>query len=224
VPKIRRFLLNLHPAALRQTEGILTMTDHAQLTAREISGPLKQILTNLSGNDGRFWFGVYNRVHRKENPWLTEKGPAKAVPDLLGSPELLCTAPATKRFVLNEHFGNKKAEVKTYLYNFGRNLLDLVEEDVPETPLNARRLQDNSVDTPIRDALGEKQETKFCQIWHTIISGSLRKDCRYIFYARDKDGVPWAVYMSWDGDGWFVYACSVGRPDAWLAGNLVASR
>lgn len=45
------------------------MCQHAQLTAREISGPYSQLLVNLLGKDGGRWLTALNRFLRKENAW-----------------------------------------------------------------------------------------------------------------------------------------------------------
>ncbi|MEI9966082.1 MAG: hypothetical protein WDN67_00120 [Candidatus Moraniibacteriota bacterium] len=45
------------------------MANHAQLTARDISGPYMQLLTNLQGDDGPEVLEALKRFNRKENPW-----------------------------------------------------------------------------------------------------------------------------------------------------------
>jgi hypothetical protein len=52
----------------------------------------------------------------------------------------------------------------------------------------------------------------------------LDKDEWNIFYCEDKSGVLRAVVVSWDADGWDVYAYSVESPFVWKAGDLVFSR
>jgi hypothetical protein len=45
-----------------------------------------------------------------------------------------------------------------------------------------------------------------------------------IFYINDYAGVLRAVRVSWDGDGWGVYASSVEDPHGWFDGYQVFSR
>lgn len=45
-----------------------------------------------------------------------------------------------------------------------------------------------------------------------------------IFYCRDRDGILRAVFVFWNGVGWFVGADSVGDPLRWFGGNQVFSR
>ncbi len=46
------------------------MSNHAQLTARDIHGPFVQLLTNLQGDNGREWLDALNRFLRKEPCWV----------------------------------------------------------------------------------------------------------------------------------------------------------
>jgi len=49
------------------------MSPHAQLTVQEIRGPYMQLLTNLQGQEGRFWLVALNRFLRGQNPWVIQK-------------------------------------------------------------------------------------------------------------------------------------------------------
>jgi hypothetical protein len=45
------------------------MSLHAQLSARDISGPITQLLTNLQSEQGHVWLGALKALNRKEEFW-----------------------------------------------------------------------------------------------------------------------------------------------------------
>jgi hypothetical protein len=149
--------------------------------------------------------------------------------ELTGEPTKMS---AIERFVARDKFVvNRQGELPiSYLGdNFRNNFLDVVEENVPACTLKQRKLLKASVDTPILNALGDKDLAKIekarSALAHTF--DYLKTDDRskwYIFYVADAKGIVWAVSAYWDGDGWYVGADPVSDPDQWRAFNHVVSR
>ncbi len=45
------------------------MSNHDQLTVRDIRGPYMQLLTNLQGENGREWLDALKVFNSRKNPW-----------------------------------------------------------------------------------------------------------------------------------------------------------
>lgn len=58
-----------YPLALWRIRKELTMSQHAQLSAQDIAGPITQLLTNLQGDQGHQWLGALKALNRKEDYW-----------------------------------------------------------------------------------------------------------------------------------------------------------
>ena len=143
----------------------------------------------------------------------------------------------TEKFIAKEKFivdTGKKAKVKiVYLSdNFEKFFLDKIEESIVKTTLCSNKLLVSSVDDPIISELGgeEKIETKLSHVFHLISQQPngekgvlLVNGWANIFYVRDKNGNFCAVNAYWYGDGWYLYADSVGRPSRWRDGRCVFS-
>lgn len=60
---------------------------------------------------------------------------------------------------------------------------------------------------------------------HAEEIGLLKNWKSNIFYVKDKDSVPRAVYAFWvAGNGWYVNAFEVSNPNAWWDGDRIFSR
>ncbi len=151
----------------------------------------------------------------------------------------IVTLPArTEKFVAKDHFivnTSRKAKVKISFLgdNFRNNFLNKIEEPISKTTLHYQRLKEYLRDIPIINELGgkDKAETTLSEMFGLMEmqpNGEngvlLTNGYTNIFYVRDCVGVLWAAYCDWFGDGWHVYAFSVGRPRDWRDGSQVFSR
>ncbi|MFA5109391.1 MAG: hypothetical protein WC458_02520 [Patescibacteria group bacterium] len=144
----------------------------------------------------------------------------------------------TEKFVAKDKFKvdtGKKAKVKiSYLGdNFKEWFLGKTEDPFAGSTIYGRKLEKNSVDGPILQELGgnEAAETTLTEIYAAMEAqsngengDSLINGWVNIFYIKDVNGTLRAVSVRWGGDGWGVFAGSVGGPDEWLAGGRVFSR
>jgi len=98
-------------------------------------------------------------------------------------------------------------------------------ESAKKMRLKTRRLRRNSLDKPIIKERGgwDKVEITFTHFLKTLpIHAEI--GTRLLGYIKGKGGTRWAVDGDRDGDGWYVFRLSVGRPTPWRAGRLLVSR
>lgn len=192
-----------------------------KIDVSEMRGPLGELFEQCSGENGRARFEEFKL-------WL--KRVTVSTLQLIATIHV-CGA---KRFVARGAFGkDNPAGIKFYLWdNFRNNLLDKIEENVPETTLAVYTLTKASTDGPIRNELSNEKTT--LAYLHELISaqpngesGLLLTDGKAnIFYVLDAKGSLWAVRARWcsGSRGWVVSAGSVTDPDGWLAGCQVFSQ
>lgn len=164
---------------------------------------------------------------------ITTPAPPEPLLESLGTLTLPATTGqfvARKKFVVDT---SREAAVKiSYLGdNFKAWFLDKIEGPAAETILRYAKLLRSSVDGPILAELGETAETTLGQLFWLMeqqpnCEGStIQSDGRAnIFYILDATTLLRAVFVFWDGDGWFVDANSVSFPIAWRGGSRVFSR
>lgn len=140
---------------------------------------------------------------------------------------------AILKFVVADKF-TKNNKIVRFAYfgdNFKRVMLGKVEENVSCAMLNVHTLVKASLDAPILTELGNRAETTLAYL-HELLSKQpngedgvlLTNGYANIFYIRGTDDNFWAASAYWCGDGWGVYAYSVGYPRGWDAGSAVFSR
>lgn len=139
---------------------------------------------------------------------------------------------ATKRFIARDNFTLGNAGISYLGDNFKERFLGKTEENVLKTTLFYHELTKSSVDRPIINELGgeAKAETRLSQLYVLLKKQSsgqkdafLTNGFANIFYVCDINGVLWAVFAHWDGDGWLVSANSVENPRGWDEGDRVFS-
>jgi len=146
------------------------------------------------------------------------------------------SVPALKTlFVVKDHFivdVSDKAEVKiSYIGdNFKQQFIKQTVAPRGELNLSSWKLSKNSLDKPILDELGDKQETDIVAVYDLMKlqpKGEkgvlLTNGYANIFYCRDAAGVLQAVYVDWGGGGWNVDSCLVENPSEWDEGRQVFS-
>jgi len=190
------------------------------------AGELNALVKNVGGED------AVRRINRGE----------LEVRELEKPGLLLCVAPNVivpggERLNAAEAFavGNHADGVRIYSVdrNFREHFLGKTEEDVPEVTVAAYELMDDSRDPAIITALGGEEYAELTlahvrELMRRTQAGekSPLQSGVNVLYARDENGVMWAVNAYW-GAGvrdWGVHACSVGHPDPWYHGGRVLSR
>jgi hypothetical protein len=108
-----------------------------------------------------------------------------------------------------------------------------IEDPITQQSLRYAKLLKSSVDGQIIAELGgaEKSETTLSEMFSLMEKQKNGEDgvlltngYANIFYIKDRNGVLRAVHVRWNGDGWRVYANSIGGPSAWSGGRQVFSR
>jgi hypothetical protein len=147
--------------------------------------------------------------------------------------------PGAKEFVAKKKFvvdTSESARVRiSYLgETFKRVMLPKVERDIAEADLKLQKLLDASLDLPENsEKLGtiaglggmEKAEASLYAFHETLAYKQSIRDFSWVVgYARDAEGILWAVGAYWGGDGWSVEASSVGNPGRWDVGSEFVSR
>lgn len=119
----------------------------------------------------------------------------------------------------------KEAGVVWMGENFKAQFLGLEVPAIEETELAVRRLEQNSLDTPILAELGDKAEI-FVSQFKVFLNEHRGSNEWFIFYLKGRDKKLWAVDAYWDvdDDGWRVVADSVAGPDRWNRGCQVVSQ
>jgi hypothetical protein len=166
--------------------------------------------------------------------------PTKAVTDSLLELVGTVTVPASKKFVVIDHFrvsvgASANAEVKiSWLGGDFRFLfLNKTEEPSGETKLLYQRLCKESLDQPILDELGDLAQVSLSAVWELLKLQShgqggvlLTNGRANIFYVRDINGTLRSVSVWWSTDYgyWNVGAFSVKCRDGWHSDERVFSR
>ncbi|OHA32213.1 MAG: hypothetical protein A2928_00995 [Candidatus Taylorbacteria bacterium RIFCSPLOWO2_01_FULL_45_15b] len=206
------------------------------------TGPLNQLIVNISGQDGSQWEEELKKFLRKEPCWSNDNVAqipnTKPRTDLL---ELVSTVviPATSgTFVAKEKFVlDIRPEAKVQISDLGGNFKawfgDKVEDPITKQALRYAKLRKSSVDMPIITELGgeEKSETTLTEMFFLMGKQKYGEDgCLLnngwanIFYIRDQNRVLRAVGVDWRGGGWGVDAYPIGYPRRWFDGRHVFSR
>ncbi|HEY4497511.1 MAG TPA: hypothetical protein VJC20_02020 [Candidatus Paceibacterota bacterium] len=148
------------------------------------------------------------------------------------------SASATKSFCAKDYFvvvvkatENANVRIAWLGDNFRKHFLNKVEKHIDGAILAAHRLEKDLLDREIRTELGSThEETALSYLWELLTkqpngeSGVLLTNgYANIFYIRSAAGTLWAVYASWNDDGWYVNAYSVEYPLRWNAGGQVFS-
>lgn len=141
---------------------------------------------------------------------------------------------AADRFVARKKFArNTSANIRYIGENFSTWFSDKFEEPSGSVTLCYAKLLKSSVDGPIMDELGNSKETTLAQVYALIERQKggkpgvlLTNGWANIFYVKDATGGLRAVGVRWgaSGDGWSVFASSVGYPRGWHDGDQVFSR
>ena len=198
-------------------------------------GQVEALINKLGGESaiarvlsGEWIVGEPAKIKAKAKSCVSTKVLAGLL-ELTGEPVKMS---AIERFVARDKFVvNRQGELPiSYLGdNFKGNFLDVVEENVPACTLKQRKLLKASVDTPILNALGDKDLAKIekarsalAQVFDYLKTADRTK--WYLFYVADAKGIVWAVHAYWGGHGWRVDADSVTGPDEWGADDRVVSR
>lgn len=157
--------------------------------------------------------------------------------DLVGT---VTTSATTSKFVAKTAFvvntkRNARVKISVVWDNFTSWFLSgdgKTDDPISEQTLRYHKLRKSSVDGPIITELGgeEKSETTLTKMFSLMEKQKngedgvlLNNGYANIFYIRDQNGVLRAVFVVWDGDGWCVFACSVGNPAGWGDGYQVFS-
>ena len=147
------------------------------------------------------------------------------------------TSATTEKFVAKEKFVKDSKEVKFYgiLDNFTNWFLaddGKIEDPISEQMLRYGNLTTSSVDGLIIEELGgeAKAETTLSELYDLLKKQAkgeagdlLTNGYANIFYIKDTSSVLRAVFVFSRGDGWLVYAFSVGGSAGWRAGRRVFS-
>ena len=202
----------------------------------EVAGPLKDFAEKLGGEEGGDWFAAFKRFLRKENPWLDPTG--TFVSDILEPVGLIILPDTAGKFIARDRFvvdTSPQAPVKiSYLNkNFQEWFLDIVEGCVGGTTLRCQKLRISSLDESIVAELGGKCKAvvALSELYATMLqqgdgkAGLLHTDGgANVLYVFDINGLLRAVYVSWYGGGWYVFADPVGFPSRWSDGSHILSR
>lgn len=185
-----------------------------------LTGPLNQLIVNLSGKDGEEWGEGLMRFLRKEPYWEVKK--TKHIYRILRP--IPPTPVATGPFEADKTFFNKKNKSGVKMVEHGSNFRSWfagkVEEGAPEGILVPLTLtQQSAYDKEIIADLGgeEEAEVLLAEVWRLMEhqangeKGDLFTDgCANIFYVRDVNGVLRAASVRWIGGGWGVGADALG--------------
>src|SRR3989344_2010685 len=205
------------------------------------TGPLNQLIVNISGQDGSQWEEELKKFLRKEPCWSNDNvaqipntKPRTDIFELVSTvviPATSGTFVAKAKFVLDI-----RPEAKVQISGLGDNFKawfgDKVEDPITKQALRYAKLRKSSVDMPIITELGgeEKSETTLTEMFFLMGKQKRGEDgCLLnngwanIFYIRDQN-VLRTVYVYWSGDGWDVSAFPVGGPARWGVGRHVFSR
>jgi len=223
-------------ATLNQASKILSLfaeTSNEQIQAILGSGLLADL------RDGNI-----NKVNRDEyrrlcglNPFNEFESKLKLA-FLLESVGTITILATTGKFVVRDRFvvntkQNASVKISDVGDNFTKWFFGKIEEPISETELRYQTLRKASVDGPIIAELGgdNKAEITLTEIFALIATQSngesgalLNNDRANIFYVKDINDMLRAVRVYWGGDGWCVYAYSVGFPRGWRDGDRVFSR
>ncbi|MEK7669597.1 MAG: hypothetical protein AAB350_03380 [Patescibacteria group bacterium] len=207
-----------------------------------MTGPLKQLIVNLGGEEGYLVEEELKKFNRKEPCWLspaTNAMSAKPAPELLLEPVgIVRVSATTKKFRAGANFLLKHdGGICSYFgSNFNSWFLEgdgKTEEPIGEQILCYGKLRKSSVDTPIIAELGgeAKAETTLTEMFSLMEKQKkgkagvlLNNGYANIFYIRDQSGVLRTVYVDWRVDGWNVRANEVSNPLACFDGGQVFSR
>ena len=206
-------------------------------------GLLRQLFTNLLGNDAELWGNELKKFLRREPCWLSPAtnvvvGTVQATSSILDFVRMVALSATTEKFVAGRNFLlNQDGGICTFLGdNFRSWFLEgdgKVEDAHADTVLRSHKLSKNSVDGPIIVELGGEKvaETTLTEMFALLKNQAngqkgvlLTNGYANIFYVRDQNNVLRAVYAFWYGGGWNVNASGVSYPVAWIAGNQVFSR
>jgi len=129
-----------------------------------------------------------------------------------------------EKFVAKDHFTKDNLQVKFWYFgdNFTNHFLPKVEGPCAPETLAVYKLEQASLDDPIRQELGDRQEITLGQFYQFL---GTQDSGWFVAYIRDARGNLWAVDARWDsGYGWDVNANSVTNPHRWPAARRVVSR
>jgi hypothetical protein len=220
------------------------MDSMLSLALREVTGPLNQLLTNLSGQDGPQWLEEFKRFLRREPCWtngnVTQVTQPKHAPSILELVSTIVVSATTAKLAKEKFVINTKRNAPVKITHLGNNFKTWflsgkgkTEGPISEQTIRYHKLRQSSVDGPIIVELGgeEKSETTLSEMFALMEKQGKGEDgvllnngYANIFYIRDQNGVLRTVDVSWRGDGWRVNARSVESPDGWDDGHQVFSR
>jgi len=129
-----------------------------------------------------------------------------------------------EKFVAKDHFTKDDSQVRFWYFgdNFTNHFLPKVEGPCVPATLAVHQLQEASLDDPIRQELGDRQEITLGQFYQFLAT---QDSGWFIAYIRDAKSNLWAVRAYWDaGCGWRVSAYSVTHPHGWGPVPQVVSR
>ncbi len=142
--------------------------------------------------------------------------------------------PAVSNFVAKDFFkvGDSQGVKIAYLGdNFKKHFLPKVEKNILACVMKVYKLITAALDPEIMIELGQDRVTSLAHLSELMKlqgngqAGILSTNGSWnVFYIPDIDGNIWAVRVCWGGDGWRVYACSIGYPRRWDADDRVFGR
>lgn len=131
---------------------------------------------------------------------------------------------AKKKYVVNR-LEDARVRISYLGNNFKKVMLPKTELDIAEMQLRLSKLKQASLDSPIVTELGDRAEISLHSFYETLAHKQATRDYTWVVgYVRGIDGNLWAVFAFWYGDGWYVYARSVGYPLRWSVGPEFVSR
>lgn len=177
----------------------------------ELQGPLKDFFEQLSGKNGRRRFNEFKL-------WLknVETG------SIFSFLRITCISAQSAVTTSKKYFRDNGV---VYMErNFEDHFLGLKVKAMGEVELAVYKLEEDSLDYPILDKLGEKAEISVSQFQTFLVKNRESSDW-FIFYLRGKDGNLWVVRAHWSSDngGWDVGASSIEISDEWDVGHRVVS-
>lgn len=181
------------------------------------------VIQNTKDAIGLFAEAVKNRITKEVKKILTLVAIVKVA--------------AVEHFVAAEKFREGKTtdgvKIAWLGDNFKTNFLGKTEEGIKEAELKIHKLDQNLLDAPIMNELGDTAETTLAHLWELLKRQPKGEEGELlvngwanIAYIRDGSGELWAVNSRWraGSGGWHVEALSVTHPLRWYAGSQVVSR
>lgn len=203
------------------------------------TGPLNQLIVNISGQDGDLWEQQFKKFLRKEPCWTDGKKyqVVKLKPLILEFVSTVAISATTSKFVAKEKFvNNTKNNSQVKIVFLGEKFTEWfmsgsgkIEDPISNQTLCYAKLRKSSIDATVITELGGeiKAETTLSEMFSLIElqkdgeDGVLLNNGANIFYIKDQIGVLRSVCVYWDTGGWNITSYSVGNRCRWRGGYYV---